>query len=449
MTTQLKQILLLIFLALSAYLLPISTSGAWLVLAPVAAVGSFFAGRYVASALHGIVALAVGALASGVSLLLSAHVSALTFALNIGTGVVLFVLLPWWAGRARANTLAFRAQERHHLELQAKLRERARIAEAMHDQLGHDMALLALSTGGLQVSLDKDSEAYQQAVRIRAQADEAVEHLHEIIEVLREPDEQASLVPSGQSVDRLINQARNRGMQINYQLSGPALIDAADAETGAVVRQVLQETLTNAAKYAPQQPVRINIDTLHQPVRVRISNPLEGQPVPQRPGASGLSGLREVLERYGGSLSVNHSEAYFDVIAEVQHSRNRRESTSATTTRKQTSRWLLVLVPACAVAVMVACLYVLQLATFRATALSPADFQQLKPGMTRTEVAQHVQAQGLDQPLPVIDESQQPASGQCRYYAARTGVLDFGSEMFRLCFTDDVLTSAEHLYPAP
>ena len=391
MTTQLKQILLLIFLALSAYLLPISTNGAWLVLAPVAAVGSFFAGRYVASALHGIVALVAGALASGVSLLLSAHVSALTFALNISTGVVLFVLLPWWAGRARANTLAFRAQERHHLELRAKLRERARIAEAMHDQLGHDMALLALSTGGLQVSLDKDTEAYSQAVRIRAQADEAVEHLHEIIEVLREPDEQASLVPSDQSVDRLIDQARNRGMQIDYQISGPLLVDATDAETGAVVRQVLQETLTNAAKYAPRQPVSINIDTRHQPVSVRISNPLEGQPIPQRPGASGLRGLREVLERHGGSLSVNHSETSFDVVAEVQRSRPRRESASATSAPKRTSRWLLVLVPVCAVAVMVVGLYVLQLATFRATALNLADFQQLKPGMTRTEVAQHVQ----------------------------------------------------------
>lgn len=63
-------------------------------------------------------------------------------------------------------------------------------------------------------------------------------------------------------------------------------------------------------------------------------------------------------------------------------------------------------------------------------------------------LSRFVTARGLDEPLPVIEESSPAANAECRYYAAKTGALDLGSEMFRLCFTDDVLVSADHLYPA-
>ncbi|QDY65032.1 hypothetical protein FQA45_01130 [Glutamicibacter halophytocola] len=449
MAIQWKQVLLLIVLALSAYLLPLSTSGAWLFLAPLAAVGSFFAGRRVDSVVHGIIALAAGALAAGITLIFSTDVSVLTFALNLSTGVVLFVLLPWWAGRARRNALSFRAQERHHAAVQAGLRERARIAEAMHDQLGHDMALLALSTGGLQMTLDRESEAYQFAVRIRAQADQAVEHLHEIIEVLHDPNQNASLSPQEHSLERLIAQARSRGMQINYQVTGSDPAAQPGSLTGAVLHQVLQEALTNAAKYAPHHLVDVELDSSADPMTLRISNPLDGSPPPARSGATGLRTLRAALALHGGSLRVNRSDDSFEVVATLGRFQPDSGLPPEPGSGKASSRWLLVLVPVLAVAAMVLGLYFLQLATFRATALSPADFQQLTMGMTREEVAEHVQAKGLDQPLPVIDESRLPASGQCRYYAARTGVLDLGSEMFRLCFSDDVLISADHLYPAP
>lgn len=70
-------------------------------------------------------------------------------------------------------------------------------------------------------------------------------------------------------------------------------------------------------------------------------------------------------------------------------------------------------------------------------------------GMSRQEVSRFVTAKGLDEPLPVIKESSPAANAECRYYAAKTGVLDLGSEMFRLCFTDEILVSTDHLYPAP
>ena len=449
MTTSWKQLGLLIALALCAYLVPISTNAAWILLAPCAAWISFLAGRHVASLLHGVLAFAAGTLAAALTLVFSSHVSLLTFALNILTGLVLFALLPWWIGRSRRNTVLFRAQEREHAVVQAELRERARIAEAMHDQLGHDLALLALSASGLQVTVEKGSEAYAQASRIREQADASIDHLHQIIGVLHDPDQQAPLDPAVESIDRLLERARANGMGISYEHDGGKSSSLSADGASALLNQVVQEALTNAAKYAPNQPVSIKLDTRTSTAVLRIANSLAGDFPEPRPGSTGLASLRRALDAAGGSLQITQAAGRFELLACVPVGKQHRPSPVSYAPVLKTSRRLMIAVPILAVAAIAAGLYLLQDATYRATALSPADFQQLQPGMSREEVSRFVTAKGLDEPLPVIKESSPAANAECRYYAAKTGVLDLGSEMFRLCFTDDILVSADHLYPAP
>ncbi|WP_404290686.1 sensor histidine kinase [Glutamicibacter arilaitensis] len=444
MRTTWKQLALLVALALCAYLVPISTNGAWILLAPLATVFSYLAGRHVASLLHGLLAFGAGTLAAALTLVVSSPVSLLTFALNILTGVVLFALLPWWIGRARRRSLIFRAQERRHVVVQAELRERARIAEAMHDQLGHDLALLALQSGGLQVSLDKGTPAYGQAAKIRKQADEAIEHLHQIIGVLHAAGDPAPMEPVGNSLNRLIEQTRAKGMAISFsQLGSPPIGSGAE-----LLHQVVQETLTNAAKYAPGATVDIELDTRANPITVQISNPLTAEAAPARLGATGLASLRAALEAQGGSLLVRQTARDFSLTAAITRSRNNKVLPLSLPAVKRPSRRALLLLPIIAVTVIASGLLLLQDATNRATALHPKDFQRLSVGMSQDEVAQIVHAQGLDEPLPVIEEVAPPPGAKCHYYAARTGVLDLGSEMFRLCFTADVLTSTDHLYPA-
>ena len=448
MTTSWKQPVLLLLLALCAYLVPISTNGAWVVLAPLAAACSYLAGRHVSALAHGLLALGTGTLASGVTLAWSSHLSLLAFALNILTGLVLFALLPWWAGRARRNAVLFRSQERRHVVVQAELRERARIAEAMHDQLGHDLALLALSTGGLQVSLEQGTPAYEQAKRIREQADESIEHLHQIIGVLHEDGEQAPLGPAGSSLEQLVEQARAKGMTINFSRKRPSFQAPGSIRWAAVLRQVAQEALTNAAKYAPHAEVDLELDTRSEQAVLSISNPLHGPLPPSRVGTTGIASLRGTLEAAGGSLAVHRTRERFELRASIAQASPHPASAGVQPPVKRTSTSMLVLMPVLAVTVIAAALLLLQHATYQATALHPSDFQKLSVGMDARQVASLVHAPGLDEPLPVIDEPAPPGDAQCRYYAARTGLLDLGSEMFRLCFTENVLVSTDHLYPA-
>lgn len=103
--------------------------------------------------------------------------------------------LPWWAGswrRQRAELARAgweRAQqaerERELVADQARLRERARIAQDMHDALGHELSLIALLAGGLEVTRDLSSEHREGAKQLREGAVSATERLHEVIGVLR------------------------------------------------------------------------------------------------------------------------------------------------------------------------------------------------------------------------------------------------------------------------
>ncbi|NEA81778.1 histidine kinase, partial [Actinospica acidiphila] len=81
------------------------------------------------------------------------------------TGTLVFgCVLPWLGGRywrqsreltAAGRLRAARLEEEQRLaEERARLRERARIAQDMHDSLGHELTLLALRAGGLQVAPD-------------------------------------------------------------------------------------------------------------------------------------------------------------------------------------------------------------------------------------------------------------------------------------------------------
>ncbi|KUJ67579.1 hypothetical protein ACZ90_27460 [Streptomyces albus subsp. albus] len=105
-------------------------------------------------------------------------------------------VFPWLIGRHRRQDRALvvagwgRAvqleREQQIVADRARLRERARIAQDMHDSLGHDLALIALRAGALQIAPGLDPAHRSAARELRAAASDATERLGEIIGVLRD-----------------------------------------------------------------------------------------------------------------------------------------------------------------------------------------------------------------------------------------------------------------------
>lgn len=158
----------------------------------------------------------------------------------LAAGLVVFL---WFARR-------FRQRQREIVE-----RERVRIAQDLHDQLGHDLNLIALSAGTLKLTVPDEHRSAAHEVRARAAA--AVEHLGEVVGVLRMKDTTV-----------LVDGARRAGLDVT--------LDGEPGADGPVARRVVQEALTNAVKHAPGAPVAVRVRRHADGTEVSVTNGLPG-----------------------------------------------------------------------------------------------------------------------------------------------------------------------------
>ncbi|MCX4696672.1 sensor histidine kinase [Streptomyces sp. NBC_01408] len=203
-------------------------------------------------------------------------------------------MLPWFAGRflrqyrelvragwERAGRLE---REQRLVAEQARLRERTRIAQDMHDLLGHDLSLIALSAGALKLAPGLPEEHRAAAQDIRARAGAAVDRLGEVIGVLREPVDPADPAGPGAGFAELaglVDRAAAAGLDVRLREEGGAAAGGAapDVTPRAVERavyRVVQEALTNAAKHAPGR--RTTVVLRHGEERTEVS--VTDEPIP-------------------------------------------------------------------------------------------------------------------------------------------------------------------------
>ncbi|MEY9213202.1 sensor histidine kinase [Thermobifida halotolerans] len=281
--------------------------------------------------------------------------------------------LPWVVGMYRRQRvelamagweLAERLErEQRIIAEQARLRERSRIAQDMHDSLGHELSLIALRAGALEVASGVDGAVRCSARELRENAAAATERLREIVGVLREDTESVALEPADEDAAALVDRARASGLEVRLIRRGdPArLSPMADR----AVHRIVQEALTNAAKYAPEAPVTVLLEHTPEFTFVLVANPEpRGGPAPGVGGGRrGLIGLHERVRLVGGVLraGTGHAggwrvEAWLPagprrVLGTERHSPAGREGEEPSRTRRdyhrariRTRRGLLVLV---------------------------------------------------------------------------------------------------------
>ncbi|GGM35298.1 two-component sensor histidine kinase [Micromonospora sonchi] len=242
----------------------------------------------------------------------------------LGTGLATWFLLatvllfagvfPWLIGRYRRQQVALidagrryaqvRADERQGAADRIRLRERARIAQEMHDTLGHALSLIALRAAALELADGLDPRHRAAAGELRASVAEATERLHGIIGVLREETDPVTTRPAGESIADLVAGAREAGMAVRLDL--PDVPPALPELTAHAAYGLVREALTNAARYAPGAEVTVSLARRADGVAVEVVNePPPAGPLPGPPTTgSGLLALAERVRLAGGSLST-------------------------------------------------------------------------------------------------------------------------------------------------
>lgn len=370
---------------------------------------------------------------------------------------LLVVVLPWLIGRYRAQQAllatagwdrAERIEREHRLEIaQERLRERSRIAEDMHDSVGHELSLIALRAAALEVDADLPERHRRAATELREAAATATERLGDIIGVLR--DGEASVVPAQETVAELVDRAAASGLAVKLVQEGTSELSAM---VDRAVHRIVQESLTNASKHAPGAEVTVTIARAGEQVEVRVTNTAAQEVVAASgSGGHGLAGLAERVRLVGGTLSAEpRSTGGFAVVARIPRTGGRPEpevpAESATaderaTVRRNAQRGLITAVAAPvaigAVVGLVALGYYLVVGY--SSILRPVDYEAIQLGQSADQVEKVLPAmQMVDPPSSRL---QQPKEWSCRFYRP-DGPFSI-NYAYRLCFHHGVLVAKD------
>lgn len=201
-------------------------------------------------------------------------------------------------------------RERAMVAGQARLRERQRIAQDMHDSLGHQLALISVHTGALEVDPEL-TDRQREAVGVLRQASVAAMHeLREVVGILRDgveapvPVEEAAqpAARGAAGIAAVVEAARGAGTDVRLSASGRPRPLVAACDHAAY--RIVQEALTNAYKHAPGAPITVELRYEDDALVVEIANgpaagPRAGEVVS---GGQGLTGLRERARLVGGMV---------------------------------------------------------------------------------------------------------------------------------------------------
>jgi signal transduction histidine kinase len=363
-------------------------------------------------------------------------------------------VLPWWVGRYRRLRAEHREREKVIVAEQARSRERSRIARDMHDSLGHELALIALHGGALELADGLTDEQRRRAEQLRAGAVRATDRLHEIVRVLGRADAATDLQPPDESIDDLVDRVAAAGLRVRLRHEGPA--PAWSPMTSQAAHRVVQESLTNAARHAPGARVTVTVATEEAGTRIDVVNEAANPPNPAGNGAGtgqGLIGLAERVRLAGGRLDAGpRPDGSWAVTATLPDDARptgddgpagfELRTSSRLTRRRQLQTAVL---PVGLGLGLIAALVVVQAVTVLRTGLAPERYQELRVGAPRAEVEPLLPPHELDEPPAVLTGPAPPAGANCVYYQAGDRLTDIDPNTYRLCFADDVLVSKHYL----
>ena len=229
---------------------------------------------------------------------------------------LMFTVPPFVAGtvlrlsKETADELALRAQElEDERELFAEIalrHERARIASELHDIVGHAISVMVIQAAAGQRLVDTDAARAKEAfAAISESARQGTKDLERLIELLggNGPDERRG--PELSLIDEVVTRAGRSGLNVTSHFEGDR--DHVSEPVAHLAFRVVQESLTNALRYAPGAEVRIVISVVEaeRDLAVRVENDHAAKPDTSLVGTGrGLAGLRERVHALGGQFSA-------------------------------------------------------------------------------------------------------------------------------------------------
>jgi signal transduction histidine kinase len=181
--------------------------------------------------------------------------------------------------------------------------ERLRIAQELHDAVGHDVSLMVVQAQALGAT-SSDAAVKEGTDAIAALGRRTMGELHRTLQVMRGDDgDEREPAPSLERIGEVLDGARAAGVAITYGVEGaprplPPALDA-------TAYRIVQEALTNVVRHAGGAPADVTVRYGDDALELEVRDHGPGVPAGAlRPG-HGLIGMRERAASFGGALETS------------------------------------------------------------------------------------------------------------------------------------------------
>jgi signal transduction histidine kinase len=207
------------------------------------------------------------------------------------------------AARVQSRYLAEFARARAEQQRRQASEERLRIAQELHDVLGHHLSLINVQAGvGLHLMDEQPEQARTALVAIKDASAEALREVRSVLGILRSEDESAPRTPAP-SLANLPALVEDAGATASVHGAAREL----PAEVDRAAYRIAQEALTNVRRHAGTgATAQVVIGYEPDALTVRVQDDGVGGP-PVEDG-NGIAGMRARAAALGGTLSAGPAD---------------------------------------------------------------------------------------------------------------------------------------------
>lgn len=182
----------------------------------------------------------------------------------------------------------------------AKLKERNRIAEEVHNSVGHKLTVAIVSLEGAHLLFGKNPEEAHEKLNIaRKQLKDGLNNIREVIRAIHSDDPAARENSLITSVEHLIRDVEMQmGIRIHFKYDLPQKLLSLQEH---VLINAVKEGITNAIKHARTENIHISLIYTDNQVELVIAN--DGKVCRDAVEGFGLKTIRENAEAIGGNAS--------------------------------------------------------------------------------------------------------------------------------------------------
>lgn len=206
----------------------------------------------------------------------------------------------WGIGAWFRYTRAVEVERRRHVAAATRAAERTRIARELHDVVTHHVTAMVVQAEAARYLTAAPERLDETLGSVTDTGRRAISDLRHLLDLLN-PDHDEPAKPAVGELQTLVEQTRRAGQPVEFTEEGSATAGGADF----TIYRVVQESLTNALKYAHGNPTVVKVHYGEKEITVEVGTRGPGSAAAS-PGGSGrgLAGLRERVDGLGGEFDA-------------------------------------------------------------------------------------------------------------------------------------------------